>query len=592
MAETLGIVTGILGLLPLCREGFVMIKDMVEAKGKMAELLTRIEAHHGHFVSWYEVWGNEQGREAKFRAYEEERPVSAKEILRHLALFSRLFYDFKSLEKYGFRVTSILNTSVQDVEKFRFESDEDLGAHNIESFRASCSENLSLAKKLKFVLWSRDKKLEDLISRLREYNEVLWRYGPGVEVTRLDKGVYDKIGTLMADQLQEFFSVYAKEAETTTDVASARRYYAMAKMANFRSQLLQLENSLTAKPQYFVDGDFHIEENYKVGIYGMSTLGLLSNFPRPGDRRVVLIEWMQNPQLPNKKRDTEKLALLLGIPKPEEMVIPGCYGIVDDVTQSGRLGVVMMPPRNIRGNIPATLQPGAISYRRMPVTLRRLIENTSEYCPEGVSLGVRFKIAKQIIDTIHLIHAAEWAHKNVRSESILFFPEGDIQDDIVSSTSPASRRFGLSKPLLVGFNNARSIYRHQDATGEYGYSYANDLQAQVAATNMTFDNYQHPAKLVNPMIRYSRMYDLYSLGCVLLEIGLWDTVDKRVYHQEPYVAQKTLRGFASESTLDPFIGSIYGSIVRDCLDLGVSAELQDPARFGTDIASRLSQCVV
>lgn len=118
-------------------DGFTMIADMIEAKGKMAELLTRIETHHGvshpgldgkrerledlpfsasnkrcthyykqHFVSWYEVWGDERTREAKFRAYEEERPVSAKEVLRHLALFSRLFYDFKSLEKYGFRVSS------------------------------------------------------------------------------------------------------------------------------------------------------------------------------------------------------------------------------------------------------------------------------------------------------------------------------------------------------------------------------------------------------------------------------------------------------------------------------------------------------
>lgn len=134
-----------------------MIADMIEAKGKMAELLTRIETHHGvghsgldekrervedlpfsasnrrrthhykqHFVSWYEVWGDERTREAKFRTYEEERPVSAKEVLRHLALFSRLFYDFKSLEKYGFRVSSKVNKVLFQ----RFPSKDSVNSHN------------------------------------------------------------------------------------------------------------------------------------------------------------------------------------------------------------------------------------------------------------------------------------------------------------------------------------------------------------------------------------------------------------------------------------------------------------------------------
>ncbi|KAH7022145.1 hypothetical protein EDB80DRAFT_694097 [Ilyonectria destructans] len=587
MAETLGVVTGILGLLPLCREGFIMIADMIEAKGKMAELLTRIETHHGHFVSWYEVWGDERTREAKFRTYEEERPVSAKEVLRHLALFSRLFYDFKSLEKYGFRVSS---KTVQDVETFRFESDEDLHPQNIEQFRARCTENLSLAKRLKFVLWSRDKKLEDLISRLREYNEVLWRYGPGVEVARLDKGVYDKIGQLMANQLQTFFSVYKKEAESTTNPASAKKYDALAKMANFRSLVLQQEISPSARPRTFRASEFYIDESYRVESRGRSTLALLSDFPWQGERRVVLIEWIQNPQLADKRRDTEKLAVLLSTPKPSEMLVPGCYGIIDDIAHSSRLGVVMMPPSNIRGNIPATLAPGAISRRRMPISLRELIQNTPRYYPKGLSLGIRFKIAKQLVDTIHIIHAAEWVHKNVRSESILLFPKGEVQDDVTSPGLVGPKGFDLNNPLLVGFNNARSDYKPQGHIG-YGY-YGTDPEAQTAATNMTFDNYQHPAKLVDASLPYRRLYDLYSLGCVLLELGLWDTVDKHAYGQEPYVAQRTLRGLASKSNIDTIMGSIYGDVVRDCLDLGEEIALHDPASFGTDIASRLSQCVV
>lgn len=55
-------------------------------------------------MSWYEIWGDTASREAKFKGYEEGHPVSAKAILRQLALFSRLFYDLKALENYGFKV--------------------------------------------------------------------------------------------------------------------------------------------------------------------------------------------------------------------------------------------------------------------------------------------------------------------------------------------------------------------------------------------------------------------------------------------------------------------------------------------------------
>ena len=60
-------------------------------------------------MSWSEVWGDEATRNARFKKYEEEHPISAKEILRQLALFSRLFYDVKSLEKYGFSVKNSWN---------------------------------------------------------------------------------------------------------------------------------------------------------------------------------------------------------------------------------------------------------------------------------------------------------------------------------------------------------------------------------------------------------------------------------------------------------------------------------------------------
>lgn len=36
-----------------------------------------------------------------------------------------------------------------------------------------------------------------------------------------------------------------------------------------------------------------------------------------------------------------------------------------------------------------------------------------------------------------------------------------------------------------------------------------------------FDYFQHPAKYADPKRQYHHAYDVYSLGILLLEIGLW-----------------------------------------------------------------------
>jgi hypothetical protein len=45
---------------------------------------------------------------------------------------------------------------------------------------------------------------------------------------------------------------------------------------------------------------------------------------------------------------------------------------------------------------------------------------------------------------------------------------------------------------------------------------------------INLDYYQHPDKRSRPTILYSRAHDIYSLGCVLLEIGLWKSLDELV----------------------------------------------------------------
>ncbi|KAK0667853.1 hypothetical protein QBC41DRAFT_394999, partial [Cercophora samala] len=178
-----------------------------------------------------------------------------------------------------------------------------------------------------------------------------------------------------------------------------------------------------------------------------------------------LIAWVQNTQHSGKRRDTEELALLLNVPKPDEMSVLDCYGIFDDLQRTNRIGLVLKPPVNVPTNLPQPLPPGAISERRMPINLRQLIKTR-----DSLDLGARFDIAKKLVDTVHMMHAVDWAHKyaapshltfdmvnrplrTIRPNNILFFPLSTIDDNI---SSPAAHTiFDFSSLVIAGFSNGK-----------------------------------------------------------------------------------------------------------------------------------------
>lgn len=51
------------------------------------------------------------------------------------------------------------------------------------------------------------------------------------------------------------------------------------------------------------------------------------------------------------------------------------------------------------------------------------------------------------------------------------------------------------------------------------------LKNRNLARVIALDCYQHPDRRMDRDAAYRRQYDLYSVGCVLLEIGLWETLD-------------------------------------------------------------------
>lgn len=77
--------------------------------------------------------------------------------------------------------------------------------------------------------------------------------------------------------------------------------------------------------------------------------------------------------------------------------------------------------------------------------------------------------------------------------------------------------------------------------------------------------YAHPAYR-SGNVRYCRLFDIYSLGVTLLEIGLWRCVDSDLDVQQSPSRVQDLLVQACKEELGPAMGVNYREAVRCCLE--------------------------
>jgi hypothetical protein len=94
---------------------------------------------------------------------------------------------------------------------------------------------------------------------------------------------------------------------------------------------------------------------------------------------------------------------------------------------------------------------------------------------------------------------------------------------------------------------------------------------QTKETNIsgfTLDHYQHPAKHADPKRLYRHAYDVYSLGILLLEVGLWtgleDNVDSDDDEEDHYERRRRIcRKYLDRIRWE--CGETYADVVLRCL---------------------------
>jgi hypothetical protein len=181
-------------------------------------------------------------------------------------------------------------------------------------------------------------------------------------------------------------------------------------------------------------------------------------------------------------------------------------------------------------------------------------------------LGDRFRLANMLASFLFEFHSTGWLHENFHSNNIAFFRVSPSLEE--SGISPITSSV-LHDPFIVGLNKSRpgtEVWHTQGPSEE-----------------TDFLDYRHPAYQHTGHFRVG--YDYYSLGIMLLEIGLWMPLaaiaDRREYRTlSPSELRDTL-----VNRYVPRLGCKMGKTYQDVVYVLLSDGLDpDPEREVVDRA--------
>lgn len=283
------------------------------------------------------------------------------------------------------------------------------------------------------------------------------------------------------------------------------------------------------------------------------------------DSENVFIEWMVYTPVWGNQSEEEKvlkvtaLTELLHYPKPTGFHVLTCIGIIPptvEVSHEGFGFVYALPAyaKEYKNPIAETLLQKIQAGRPTPL------------------LEEKFNIAKCLTSSIFELHSAGWLHKNISSSTLIFFEDANDMST------------GLKHdPYLMGFYHSRP-------DGEMWFSETNPRVPT---------KYQHPQYKLGTN-RFQKIYDYYSVGIILLEIGLWQPISafraSSKYESELSFQELLIESYAPR--LGWRMGSLYRDVVISCLSGTFENVSEEPTnqdvlvRFYWAVVARLMGCKV
>ncbi|EXJ53414.1 uncharacterized protein A1O5_13348 [Cladophialophora psammophila CBS 110553] len=262
--------------------------------------------------------------------------------------------------------------------------------------------------------------------------------------------------------------------------------------------------------------------------------------PRGGSQQTVVLEdksYASNNDGEFTEKRVQEISQILAVtPKPEKLRILDCLGYVP-MRQRGCFTFIY--------NFPTWADP-----TQKPISLAEILPSGTNSLKKP-PLGTRFDLARSLASSLLLLQACGILHKGLKPENIVFF-----------RLSPKPE-YDLSRPYIVGFDYARLHMTR---------FVSDDMELRECDLS-----YAHPAYNFTRSQRYVEIFDIYSLGILLLQVGLWmDLFSILKEWTEADEKEPTSRVDLQQAIihqirkLEPEVGEIFTRVVARCVtsDLG------------------------
>jgi hypothetical protein len=228
----------------------------------------------------------------------------------------------------------------------------------------------------------------------------------------------------------------------------------------------------------------------------------------------------------------EQLAQQLSVTKkPNTLRVLDCIGYICHPAKHDRALLYRLPPN---------LSP----EKYQPMSLFELLspKKDPQKPTQTPSLECRFRLAALLAISLLEFHNVDWVHKSLNAYNILFFTNenGDV---------------AFPEPYIVGFDFSRP-----------------DKSGGISLTTRAspLDIYRHPeARRVthsaNQAHLYKKEFDVYSLGLILFEIGLWRRLDEFLKpNLTPDAFKERIVSYVQRH-MSLWMGETYKRVVLSCL---------------------------
>lgn len=272
-----------------------------------------------------------------------------------------------------------------------------------------------------------------------------------------------------------------------------------------------------------------------------------------GSPHTVLIEcqWpapWDGTQIPKAElRRRNKIAALLmeasQLPRYEDTVcrVPECLGWFTFRGMNNGTGIELV---GLASDVPPW-----VDATIPPYSLRKIMEQGYWAGNCRPSLNKRFSLARAVAQALYHLQCGGWLHRSLGGHQIIFFYDRE------------SGNLRMDEPFLRGlthsFSGQQIVERDQEVRHGLGW----DLETVVET-----DVYRHPDLWTTNPRGYRPSDDIYSLGAVLFEIGMWRRVGPDVRQKEDVHLLRVAR-----DALPAAAGEVYTQVVVDCLE-GIQGE--------------------